>query len=585
MLARAFCLEAPDSYALKATDESGISDYAVDSVRALESYGYISGRPGGRFDPLATITRAEIVKILDNMIKGLFTEAGTYTEDIDGMALANVPGVHFKDISISGILVIAPGVGEGDVYLENTNIDGSVVVLGGGENSVRLTGDSRVTGSVVIRKVGGAVRLFSEEGVELPAVYVDDGSDDVILEGTFKGVSIGADAKVTISGKAEEVSLNSPGAKVENNGEVAKIVVAEGANGASVVNKGKVTDLVVSGAVEGTKIDNSGSIDKATVSAPVEVTGSGAIASAVITEEASGSSFSKLPEKVEAPKGTEVKVGDKVYESDGKDLKPTTPSTPAGGGGGGGGGGGDAEVKVASVDLYIDSTASPALTETNSGSSVTFNLKTRDAADRIVGIKINTTGGSGTQTFTVGGNSINTNQTYDMSHFLPLAGLDPAVNVTLGKLRLLDSTYKVTGSLSGSGGSFTVIFDVDEPSDGYYTYEATAPTSYKATLKSGKGDVTISDAIDDGFDPLGRYVRNLSDETGAYTIEIKKGVNTITHHYASYTELSALNMAGAVGLIDGKTGFGSIDKLSDLTGVTMTIKRGGSAILALSFAE
>ena len=78
MLARALSVTAGGSLTNFA-DNSRISSWAMANVAAFAENGYIAGRSGNRFEPKANITRAEVVKLLDNMISDYITESGTAT--------------------------------------------------------------------------------------------------------------------------------------------------------------------------------------------------------------------------------------------------------------------------------------------------------------------------------------------------------------------------------------------------------------------------------------------------------------------------------------------------------------------------
>ncbi|MCL2366943.1 MAG: S-layer homology domain-containing protein [Oscillospiraceae bacterium] len=58
----------PAGPAVVFSDEANISDWARDSVRSIRSAGIISGRPDGRFDPQATVTRAEVAAIFSRLL-------------------------------------------------------------------------------------------------------------------------------------------------------------------------------------------------------------------------------------------------------------------------------------------------------------------------------------------------------------------------------------------------------------------------------------------------------------------------------------------------------------------------------------
>ena len=130
MMSRAFAIKAAQS-GTSFTDESMISDWAKGAVLGMEALGYVNGYMN-QFNPQSGITRAETVTMINNMVKGYYTEPGTYTGQISGIVIIKVPGVILKDMVITGTLIIAEGVGASNVTLEGTTITGSTIVIGGG---------------------------------------------------------------------------------------------------------------------------------------------------------------------------------------------------------------------------------------------------------------------------------------------------------------------------------------------------------------------------------------------------------------------------------------------------------------------
>jgi hypothetical protein len=63
-------LELPQTAdAVEFTDSGEIADYARDAVSALQLAGVISGKPGLRFDPKGTATRAEVAQVLRRFVE------------------------------------------------------------------------------------------------------------------------------------------------------------------------------------------------------------------------------------------------------------------------------------------------------------------------------------------------------------------------------------------------------------------------------------------------------------------------------------------------------------------------------------
>ena len=80
-------------------DLGQVSAYARGAVYALINLGYVNGRSTTELQPLAYITRAEVAKILDNVISDYITEDGSYrvSDNNNGITL-----VLAKNVSLSG---------------------------------------------------------------------------------------------------------------------------------------------------------------------------------------------------------------------------------------------------------------------------------------------------------------------------------------------------------------------------------------------------------------------------------------------------------------------------------------------------
>jgi len=171
-------------------DEADISSWARGYVSAMTEKKLINGW-GGKFSPKTGITRAETVKIIDNAIKGLYKAAGEYTGDINGTVVVNTDDVKLKNMKITGNLIIAEGVGEGEVILDSVEVTGETFIRGGGTNSIKVTGKSHLP-KVTISKRAGMGISFKVEGV-----------------GSNIGIVIAENGKVNISGDIGELVITS----------------------------------------------------------------------------------------------------------------------------------------------------------------------------------------------------------------------------------------------------------------------------------------------------------------------------------------------------------------------------------------
>jgi hypothetical protein len=183
--------DAPSGYA----DIGEVSPWAVDSVLAVEKYGYFSDHDG-RFAPQNGITRGEAARLLLDVV-GVIIDSSF---DAQGQTLGNVTirksGVRIKNADIAGELFISEGVGDGSVWLENINVAGRMLVTGGGGNSIYINGLA-VGDHIVVDKPSAA-------GGQAVRFHISQMGETIILHaGTVKEIVLSEDiALVDSSGKA-----------------------------------------------------------------------------------------------------------------------------------------------------------------------------------------------------------------------------------------------------------------------------------------------------------------------------------------------------------------------------------------------
>ena len=192
-------------------DQAQISDWAEAEIASLVAGGYLNGNPDGTFRPTASLTRAEAVTMVDKITADLVNVAGTYSQDIDGHLVVNTKDVELKDMTITGNLYLAEGIGEGDVKLNNVTVLGDVIVEGGGVSTVHVLGQSKLNNIIVDKAGKNPVRVLLGNLVEVKGTVTLASTS--ILEGS--GVSL---SKVVVDGatepqlvgtlKIEEVILN-----------------------------------------------------------------------------------------------------------------------------------------------------------------------------------------------------------------------------------------------------------------------------------------------------------------------------------------------------------------------------------------
>lgn len=113
------------------SDHSAVSSWAAGFISAMQQKGYIQGDgENTQFRPKDNITRAELVKMLDNIVKGFYYEAGTYTGDVAGTVVVNCGDVTLEDMVIEGDLILAEGVNKGKITLDNVTVKGEIINRG-----------------------------------------------------------------------------------------------------------------------------------------------------------------------------------------------------------------------------------------------------------------------------------------------------------------------------------------------------------------------------------------------------------------------------------------------------------------------
>lgn len=245
VISRAFKVDKSSNRPSGYTDLSDLSSWAEEEVYGLIQAGYVKGS-GNKINPKATITRAEFAQLMHNIVKEYINTPGVQKSVEKGNIMVNVPGVTLEDLTIDGDLIVGEGVASGNLTLDNVNVEGRLVVRGGGEESIIIKGDSKVAKAVVSR-LDGSVAIKAEDKVVIGNIVVKDGSDKVIIKGNVKDIEVETNNVEVILRKSEveNIRVSVPKAKiqVEEDSKVDKIVVQ--AERATIEGKGKVEKVEV----------------------------------------------------------------------------------------------------------------------------------------------------------------------------------------------------------------------------------------------------------------------------------------------------------------------------------------------------
>lgn len=216
-LAKAYQIVSKPSENTSFADEETVATWSKEAVDSLVQLGYISGHPDGTFKPQGTLTRAELVTMLENMTEQLISKEGTYTNSVKGNVVVNTKGVTLKDMTIEGNLYLTQGLQDDDVTLENVKVTGSVYINGG---KVRMSGDFQKVELASMRAIELTKGSIKELVVNKPGSTLVVGSEAVIEVLTQNQViTLEGKGQVAGQGVGNQQAVSLAGAGIYINGE------------------------------------------------------------------------------------------------------------------------------------------------------------------------------------------------------------------------------------------------------------------------------------------------------------------------------------------------------------------------------
>lgn len=126
MLQRALVPVTSNVIACDYIDSNKISEWSRQSVNTFLKEGYIAGYTDNTIRPQNYITRAEVVKIIENIID-LYASLGEFAGEIHGNVLVFGKNVTLRNITIDGDLIVTEGALD-TLKLENIIIEGDLIV-------------------------------------------------------------------------------------------------------------------------------------------------------------------------------------------------------------------------------------------------------------------------------------------------------------------------------------------------------------------------------------------------------------------------------------------------------------------------
>lgn len=139
-LAKAYQIssEAKEPTTTAFIDDAQIAPWSKMAIQSLLELNYIEGTPDGRFNPKGTLTRAELITMLNNLTGHILLTPGTYSKPLKGNIIINNPDVLLKNTIIDGNLYLTQGLLDQEVILDQVTVTGNVYINGG---IVTMNGD------------------------------------------------------------------------------------------------------------------------------------------------------------------------------------------------------------------------------------------------------------------------------------------------------------------------------------------------------------------------------------------------------------------------------------------------------------
>lgn len=232
ILVAAFDIEPSTATNSSFADNSNISDWAMNSVITLSDMGIITGRGDNMFYPTENVTRAEFAGMLNAMVSTYISADGTSTNpsNSEGTMLVNT-ATTISSRTINGDLILAPGIEDGDVYLDNVTVTGNIIVRGGGHESIYLN-NVAVEGDLVVGRQADQVRIVVKGDTAVPTITIDDNctidTTELSTEGTVGDVTILSAETVVLLGGFDSLTNESTGVDITLDGYISEIQMNAG---------------------------------------------------------------------------------------------------------------------------------------------------------------------------------------------------------------------------------------------------------------------------------------------------------------------------------------------------------------------
>jgi len=169
--------------------------------------------------------------------------------NLQGNLTVNNPGANLENLTIQGNLLLASGIAEGDVTLQNVTVKGSTVINGGGSSSIHINNSQLNTATV--DKSGSSVRLVAQGTTSLGTLIVNSSVE--LVEENLSGngftniittTSLPTGVNIVLTGSFDSLEIKGAGSRVILTKET--IIVSLVANAAAnIEGEGNISNAAI----------------------------------------------------------------------------------------------------------------------------------------------------------------------------------------------------------------------------------------------------------------------------------------------------------------------------------------------------
>jgi len=233
----------------KFADAALIADWSREAVHAMQQNSYIKGKNGNKFDPKGHLTRAEAFQIFDNVVDEMISDGGTYSGDYQKSIIINGNNAVLSNLKVKGNLYITAGVDAGAVTLDQVEVEGNIIIDGGGLEGIHIT-NSKIKGKVIVNKeqikvVVDNTAIHTLDVVKPANISLKSSKVDVMVLGNKgAGSELHLDKQSRLGQFTSQASITITGADLIDNVDIqADGVVMDHQPGTIIIAPGKIVKI------------------------------------------------------------------------------------------------------------------------------------------------------------------------------------------------------------------------------------------------------------------------------------------------------------------------------------------------------